>query len=131
MLAESRQGKPSSSRRLRKGEKILIAKMVHGTPFEEHVLQDISHALVEDMNYCGMGSVRFHHGQRSKRVFGRQISAATFVDKDGVVVSVTLNLDQDSDLFELDLWKVDNSKLQQYPAPEHIHLPNAERIATG
>ncbi|HME25935.1 MAG TPA: hypothetical protein VKI44_32140 [Acetobacteraceae bacterium] len=120
-----------SPRHLRKGEKALIAKMVHGTPSEEHVLRDISHALVEDMNDGGMGSVRFHHGQRSMRVFGRQISEATLVDKDGVAVSVTLNLDQNGDLFELDLWKLDNSRLHKYPAPERIHVLNAERIASG
>ena len=94
--------------------------MVRGTIVEDQVLAKIPDALVEDLVDGGMGSVRFHAARQGKRGFGRQIGEATFVDEDGVVVSATLNLDQHGDLFELDLWKVDNSPLRRYPNANNI-----------
>ena len=96
--------------------------MVRGTPFEDRVLHQMSHALVEDMNDGGMGSVRFRDNRHGKRFFGRQIGEASFVDEDGIVVSVTLSLDQHGELFELDLWKVDNSRLRKYPRQNEITI---------
>jgi hypothetical protein len=122
MLAESRLPKSGSPRHLRSGEKLLIAQMVRGTPFEAQVLRDLVHALVHDMSDGGMGSIRFQATRRGKRLFGQQISEATFVDDDGIVVSATLNLDRHGELFELDLWKVDNSKLHRYPAQDAISV---------
>jgi hypothetical protein len=122
MLAESRHSKPGSPRHLRSGEEQLITQMVRGTRFEAQVLRDLAHALVEDMSDGGMGSIRFKAARRGKRLLGQQISEATFVDGDGIAVSATLNLDQHGELFELDLWKVDNSKLRRYPALESINV---------
>jgi hypothetical protein len=119
MLAESRHRK---SRSLGSGERLLITQMVRGTPFEARVLHDLEHARVEDMSDGGMGSIRFRTGRRGKRLFGQQIGEATFTDDYGVAVSATLNLDQHGDLFELDLWKVDNSKLRRYPTREAISV---------
>ena len=116
MSAESRPPKSGSPRHLRSGEKLLIARMVRGTPFEAKVLRDLVHALVDDRSDGGMGSIRFRAAGPGKRQFARQIGEATFVDDDGIAVSATLNLDQHGELFELDLWKVDNSKLRRYPA---------------
>lgn len=122
MLAESRLRKLGSPRHLSNGEKLLVAQMVRGTPFEARVLRDLPHAVVEDMADGGMGSIRFCSSKRAKRAFGHQISEASFVDDDGVVVSATLNVDQAGDLFELDLWKVDNSVLRRYPTAEAVKV---------
>ena len=105
----------------------LITKMVSGTPLEAPVLNRLEHALVEDMDDGGMGSVRFQNTRKGKRRFGRQIGEATFVDADGILVSATLNADQHGDLFELDLWKADNSKLLRYPTPNGISVSDDER----
>src|ERR1700760_314718 len=115
MLAASRHHKPTSPRRLRKGKPVLVTAMVRGTSVENRVLAKIADTRVEDLADGGMGSIRFLSPGRGKRGFGQQIGEATFVDEDGVVVSATLNLDQHGDLFELDLWKVDNSPLRCYP----------------
>lgn len=96
--------------------------MARGTPFEDQIVQQIPDVLVEDMDDGGMGSIRFLIGRHGKRIFGRQISEAAFVDEDGVVVSATLNLDQHGVLFELDLWKVDNSSLRKYPDRDDISI---------
>ena len=127
MLAESRLRKPGSPRPLNTGEKRLITRMVRGTSHEASVLRDLTHVLVEDMADCGMGSIRFCSSGRGRRQFGQQIAEASFTDDDGVPVSATLNLDQNGALFELDVWKVDNSALHRYPAMSHIEVVRDRR----
>jgi uncharacterized protein DUF6984 len=106
---------------------LLITQILRGTTFELRVVHDLADVLVEDMADGGMGSVRFHSAMRGTRRFGQQIAEASFVDEDGVPVSATLNLDQNGDLFELDLWKADNSALRRYPAQEAINVVTSDR----
>jgi hypothetical protein len=49
------------------------------------------------------------------RSFGRSASEYEFLDQDGVAVSASLYLDQNGDLFELDLWKTDDTPLIRIP----------------
>ncbi|QQO17442.1 hypothetical protein JJB99_15535 [Bradyrhizobium diazoefficiens] len=77
--------------------------------------------LVEDMNDGGMGSLRFV-GSLDRRL-GKCIGEAEFDDADGVLVSVALNVDQRGELFELDLWKVDFSPLQQIAPLGELRAP--------
>ena len=42
-------------------------------------------------------------------MFGGEVSRLQFRDKDGVLVSASLNVDQNGALFEVDIWKVDFS----------------------
>ena len=114
-------------RHIRESERALIERMLEGTSFKAQILHDIADLLVEDMSDGGMGSIRFQIDQPGRRLFGRQISEAAFVDADGVAVSVTLNLDQDGRLFELDMWKADNSGLGRYPTPCDISVRHPDR----
>ena len=43
------------------------------------------------------------------------IAEKEFLDSDGVPISVTLNIDDDGLLYELDIWKVDFSPIIKYP----------------
>lgn len=45
------------------------------------------------------------------RKFGKEVVEHQFKDSDGVVVSASLNIDQNGELFELDIWKTDHSPL--------------------
>ena len=45
-----------------------------------------------------------------------QVSECQFKDIDGVPVIASLYLDKDNELFELDIWKVDFSKLEMIPS---------------
>jgi hypothetical protein len=65
----------------------------------------------------GMGSFRIYPSGVSQedRVFGRSISSAEFRDADGTRVSAVLNLDQEGELFEVDIWKVDFSPVIEIP----------------
>lgn len=47
--------------------------------------------------------------------FGRELVRGEFTDIDGVSVSVALNLDQDGTPFEVDIWKVDDTQVIQWP----------------
>jgi hypothetical protein len=69
--------------------------------------------LVEDMNDGGMGSLLLfaQHSISRERRFGRQVADCRFVDADGVDVIASLNLDEDGELFELDVWKVNYAPL--------------------
>jgi hypothetical protein len=69
-----------------------------------------------------MGSIKFHMSNDEKRIFGCQICEGTYVDADGVVVSITINLDRHDNIFELDIWKVDNTALQNFPRPDEVML---------
>jgi hypothetical protein len=59
----------------------------------------------------GMGSLYFPRPDkaRDQRRFGKRIAQTEFADEDGVLVSVALNVDQDDQLFELDVWRTDFS----------------------
>jgi uncharacterized SAM-dependent methyltransferase len=65
-----------------------------------------------------MGSIRFLNGADRRR--SRSIAEAQYVDDDGVLVSIELNVDEMNELFELDFWKVDFSPLRRYPSPADL-----------
>lgn len=73
--------------------------------------------FVRQMDDGGMGSLYlFPAGlNKEKRSFGKQISELQFTDIDGVEVIASLNLDESGNLFELDIWKTDFSKLLKFP----------------
>ena len=73
--------------------------------------------VVRPMNDGGMGSLYlFPHGKIIEgRVLGEQVSDFQFMDIDGIEVIVSLNVDSDGNLFELDIWKTDFGKLIKFP----------------
>jgi hypothetical protein len=73
--------------------------------------------VVETMNDGGMGSLRlFPPGTRgTARLFGSRVSTWEFDDLDGVRVLVSLVVDAQGRLYELELWKSDFSRLLQLP----------------
>jgi hypothetical protein len=71
-----------------------------------------------DMRDGGMGSIRFVRPDPRSRAAA--IAEAQYVDEDGVVVSIELSVDNRNELFELDFWKVDFSRLRRYPRPKDV-----------
>ena len=73
--------------------------------------------LVRQMNDGEMGSLYlFPEGNIiENRRFGKQISEYQFKDSDGVDVIASLNIDDNGELFELDIWKTNFEKLIQLP----------------
>ena len=73
--------------------------------------------LVQPMHDEGMGSLLlFPDGiTKRERLLGAQVSEHHFTDEDGVEVIVSLNVDDEGKLFELDIWKTDFSPLISIP----------------
>ena len=88
-------------------------------PLVKYLLQksglesDISDLKVTEMNDGGMESLRFHSKTKNPK-FGEEAAEYWFQDKDGIDVTAILNLDQNGELFELDVCKTDFSKLIQW-----------------
>jgi hypothetical protein len=85
----------------------------------------LSGSVVIDMDDGGMGSIQFVRESRPERSLGACIAQAEFIDSDGVLVNIVVNLDHLGDLYELDFWKVDFSQLLSYPVPSQLiaHAP--------
>ena len=77
-------------------------------------------AMVDEMLDGGMGSLRFSSDKT--RSLGGAVAEADYVDTDGVPVSIVVNVDQNGQLFELDIWKVNFLPLKCYPSPEKITI---------
>jgi len=65
-----------------------------------------------------MGSLYIIHPDKSRkgRFMSKAIAEREFLDEDNVPISVTINVDQDGDLFELDIWKVNFEPPVKYPS---------------
>lgn len=94
----------------------LISRSDLGEDKKSALIESARDAPVEELSDGGMGSLRFFWGGCEIRKFGRKIAEREFFDSDGVEISVAINLDQLGDLYELDLWKVDFSKVKVFPS---------------
>jgi hypothetical protein len=109
--------------RLLKADEALLIKALLMTNIKlaELILPVLDSALVENMDDGEMGSLLFiSSSDNSSRSLGITVAEAEFLDEDGVPVCIALNLDKDSQLFELDVWKVDYSPITRYPDLEKI-----------
>jgi hypothetical protein len=97
-------------------ERDLLEKLVDSTSNLELEPDWMESLLVEPMSDGRMGSLELIPPNASPyRKFGGTVSTLEFTDADGVIVSVTLNVDQSGQLFELDIWKSDFSPLIRFP----------------
>ena len=77
--------------------------------------------FVQKMDDGGMGSFLIFQNESDfevKRKFGKQASEYQFVDDDGIPVLVTLNLDQQNKLFEVDVWKTNYKPVINFKVPD-------------
>lgn len=103
-------------RKLKGDERALLAGLIAGEPQAHQLLNSLDDAIVEEMDDGGMGSLRFCDSGGEVRRFGKQLVEREFADIDGVPVIVTINLDNQGALYELDIWKVDFSPLKKLPS---------------
>ena len=75
-----------------------------------------------DLTDGGMGSIRLTDKSDRPRKMSRELVTANYTDEDEIPVVISINLDQDGRLFEMDFWKVDYSPLQRYPSPERLQV---------
>ena len=69
----------------------------------------LDYLKVRDMPDSGMGSLCFVSPMRSphERRFGRRVAELQFNDVDGVAILASLNVDDEGELYELDIWRTD------------------------
>jgi hypothetical protein len=100
-------------RELSADERDLIGFLVGGMLPEELIGRSLANGRVSDMRDGGMGSILF--AGPPGRKMGKVLVEADYRDVDDVLVSISVNLDTNGELFELDFWKVDFSVLRKYP----------------
>ena len=92
----------------------LVLFMLRGNPAADKFLAWLPTAEVHDLADGGMGSLRFLSDKKGQQL-GQKIAETQFLDEDGVPVLVSLYLDQEGALYELDSWKTDYSPLKRIP----------------
>jgi Iap family predicted aminopeptidase len=105
-------------RRLTDNEVRLLMALLEASSEWSHLLPTLADAWVQDMNDGGMGSLRFV-GEVGRH-FGQTAVEASYHDADGTPVEVAIFLDQHDALYELDVWKVDSSRLIRPLTPGHF-----------
>jgi len=76
--------------------------------------------FVQQMDDGGMGSFLIFKNTFDtgvKRNFGKQVSDFEFVDDDGVLVLVSLNTDEQNQLYEVDVWKTNYAPVINLKVP--------------
>ncbi len=81
---------------------------------------ELSKAEVVDMADGGMGSIRFADQAGAGHRLGKVLVECEYIDADGVLVEISINLDERGNPFEIDFWKVDFSPLQRYPSQRDL-----------
>ena len=77
--------------------------------------------LVKELADGGMGSFQVFQNQvepSGVRTFGKRVSEYQYNDRDGIPVLVSLNLDSEGRLFEVDVWKIHYSSVRDFKVPE-------------
>ncbi|MDP1816692.1 MAG: hypothetical protein Q8K92_19725 [Leadbetterella sp.] len=74
--------------------------------------------LVEEYEGYVMGSIGL--GNPEVCPYAEDLIQAKYIDSDGKEVAITLTMDENGQLLDLDFWKVDFSKLLVYPKPENL-----------
>lgn len=93
----------------------LLVFLLRGKPHAEPLLATLYTIEVQEMGENQTGSLRFGAAAPHRRL-GDKIASTRFLDEDGVPVLVSLYLDQQGELYELDCWKVDDTPLRRIPA---------------
>ncbi len=74
--------------------------------------------LVDEYEGYVMGSIGL--GNPDISPYLGDLIQAKYIDSDGKDVAITLTMDENGQLLDLDFWKVDFSKLLVYPKPEDL-----------
>ena len=77
---------------------------------------DVQNLKAESMKDGGMGSLHFFTDTKDPK-FGGSVAEYEFKDEDDIPVFVTLMVDQNGEIFELDMFKGDFSPLIAWPNP--------------
>ncbi|EAZ79301.1 DUF6984 family protein [Algoriphagus machipongonensis] len=102
-------------REISKSELKLVSYLLEKAGRQTHIPK-----MVRPLQDGGMGSISFDLKGSRKR--DSQIIGGSFKDSDGVLVDFELTADENNEVYELDLWKVDFSILLRYPQLNEIKI---------
>jgi len=103
-------------RSLNKDEIALISWMIKGKLRGQKIIDTLDKLLVEEMKDGGMGSLKVNIEGKDDRIYSRELAKADLFDIDGIPVFISINLDQNDDFYEFEVFKADFSKLQKIPS---------------
>lgn len=107
---------PFVKRALREEEKALVQHLITLIPGKEKTYEVPTAA--RELDDGGMGSITFDLARQ--RQYGRDLVQVKYTDTDDVDVIITLIADNEGDLYELELWKINFHGLKQYPSPDRV-----------
>lgn len=115
-------------RPLRKNESEVLEALLGMVPGNVKLPSE-DEMLAVDLSDGGMGSIRLTDKSDRARKMGRELVTANYIDEDQIPVVISINLDQDGRLFEMDFWKVDYSPLKRYPTPAGLKAAQSSATA--
>ncbi|MBB5647909.1 DUF6984 family protein [Pedobacter cryoconitis] len=102
-------------RKLKDEEIALITWMIKDTIEGQDIINKLSDVNVKEMNDGGMGSLKVIVEGKDDRAYSRVLAEADFSDVDQVPVFISVILDSNGKLFELEVFKGDFSPLKRFP----------------
>jgi hypothetical protein len=105
-------------------KEVVLIKFLLGRIPGTHKQYDVP-TQVTEMDDGGMGSLLLN--DRNDRRFGRDLIQGQYYDSDGTLILITITEDTKQELFELDMWKVDNSPLKEFSTPDKLFFESIER----
>lgn len=102
-------------RKIRDEEYLLVKYLLESNEKYKKIIKLSNDCMVVDLQDGCMGSIRFKSNRLDKRAMKEVIAECDFIDKDNILVSISLTVDGFNKLYELDFWKVDFSPLIEYP----------------
>jgi hypothetical protein len=105
-------------RQLRQEESNVVEALLGMVP--DNAKPSFDKLFAVDLRDGGMGSIRLTGEFDRPRKMGSELVTAHYIDEDQIPVIISINLDQEGRLFEIDFWKVDFSPLKRYPTPKEL-----------
>ena len=106
----------NKKRALREEEKIIIQFLL-----SKLNVADIEYAIsdtVEEYEGSHMGSINLNNPNAD--LYDKDLIQAEYSDADKIPVVLSLTVDKNNKLLDLDFWKFDFSRLVKYPKPEEL-----------
>jgi hypothetical protein len=105
-------------RTIREEEKKIIEFLIRikGFDLEDYPISENVHEYEGGV----MGSISMQESDGSN--YSHDLIQANYLDTDSIPVVITLTIDKEGKLLDLDFWKEDFSKLLQYPTPGRLRL---------
>lgn len=110
-------------RGLTRDEFEVCAKLISRTLSHEKLLHQLKLAEIDLLPDGGMGSMRFFIAkEEGERKFGEKVAEGKAFDSDGVPIFLSLLVDREGNLFELEVWRVDFKEIHRFPSAPDLEL---------